>query len=300
MNSANYAGELLDALTSPKRPRWGFSDIDKRTAKSIKKAQHFSLPDGGRIFENQLKGLYGVGRLHLPYPVITISCATRKDLGYSKLLIVCEQHDGDPYNCLSTIIGKPRTTASAADKLSDPLMPRISVNAYDYNSLGEWVPCPAFGFIPVEECITGNSESVKLSISAGSVNEHAHNEYMKISGSIEECLGHAYADAMSNTTVVLELLEALSCSNIEIESTGAPRRSLAKKRTLFETKHLVLKRPAVSSKSSSEVLGRGNSPRAHLRRGHIRRLPKGNIWVNACAVGDVKNGFLHKDYGVTA
>lgn len=39
------------------------------------------------------------------------------------------------------------------------------------------------------------------------------------------------------------------------------------------------------------------SPRFHVRRGHIRRLPDGRrTWVKQCTVGDVSNGRVDKDY----
>lgn len=39
------------------------------------------------------------------------------------------------------------------------------------------------------------------------------------------------------------------------------------------------------------------SPRFHLRRGHVRHLKSGKYcWVQSCAVGNKKNGEIHKDY----
>lgn len=40
--------------------------------------------------------------------------------------------------------------------------------------------------------------------------------------------------------------------------------------------------------------------RQHLRREHIRRLSSGNIWVNACVVGDPSKGKINKSYEVRA
>ena len=36
----------------------------------------------------------------------------------------------------------------------------------------------------------------------------------------------------------------------------------------------------------------------HLRRGHIRRLPGGNIWVNSHLVDDPTKGRIEKQYRV--
>lgn len=42
----------------------------------------------------------------------------------------------------------------------------------------------------------------------------------------------------------------------------------------------------------------GAGVRSHLRRGHIRRLPKGPTWVRAAYVHGSRDGFLDKDYNV--
>jgi hypothetical protein len=41
------------------------------------------------------------------------------------------------------------------------------------------------------------------------------------------------------------------------------------------------------------------SPRAHDRRGHLRRLPSGkSVWVRPCRVGNEANGFVFHDYKI--
>lgn len=46
-------------------------------------------------------------------------------------------------------------------------------------------------------------------------------------------------------------------------------------------------------------IGSHASPRFHLRRGHIRRLPTGrNTWVRSCAVGSRALGTANKDYRI--
>lgn len=75
------------------------------------------------------------------------------------------------------------------------------------------------------------------------------------------------------------------------------KREKKGKQPIFSYKVLV-----VDPGNTKSVRGGGKgthaSPRVHLRRGHIRRLPKGNIWVNAAVVGDKSKGMVVKDYAV--
>lgn len=101
--------------------------------------------------------------------------------------------------------------------------------------------------------------------------------------------------------VVLSLLAALSCKNVK-ECEIAPDARLQQKRLrngkapLYTYKTLVIGEKG----QVARIGGSHSSPRVHLRRGHIRRLPDKNVWVNACVVGDKSKGIVHKDYAVTA
>ncbi|MEO3722889.1 hypothetical protein, partial [Lacticaseibacillus paracasei] len=66
----------------------------------------------------------------------------------------------------------------------------------------------------------------------------------------------------------------------------------------YETKCLTIK--ATQKQGTGTRTGTHESPRQHLRRGHIRRLESGNIWVNACVVGSSEKGVIKKSYNVAA
>lgn len=102
----------------------------------------------------------------------------------------------------------------------------------------------------------------------------------------------------------LELCEALSCKNVvteplePVDTSKNARRIKNGKLPIYETKILTIKAPEVVSGKTSNGGGTHASPRQHLRRGHIRRLPDCNIWVNSCVVGSVENGIIEKSYNI--
>jgi hypothetical protein len=106
--------------------------------------------------------------------------------------------------------------------------------------------------------------------------------------------------------VVGALCGALSCKNVTAEVTNkgkTPKENWERERKgkarVFDTHTLVVHATRTVTGETREGGGHA-SPRQHLRRGHIRRLPNGNIWVQSCVVGDPSKGFLRKDYRVAA
>ena len=110
--------------------------------------------------------------------------------------------------------------------------------------------------------------------------------------------------AMYAIKAFFEFLEALSCRNVEqtiiqkCDKALNARRINKGKLPLYEERILTIK---VNAKQGTGTrTGTHESPRQHLRRGHIRRLESGNIWVNACVVGSSEKGVIKKSYNVAA
>ena len=118
-------------------------------------------------------------------------------------------------------------------------------------------------------------------------------------------LGYACAvDTGMEETAIRQMCAVLNCSNIEPRTVSPSprvnRKRLKKgKRPLFEYKILEVK----SQKGTTGNPGLGGthaSPRMHVRRGHIRRLPSKQVWVQPCVVGNQCNGSIKKDYRMSA
>jgi len=103
---------------------------------------------------------------------------------------------------------------------------------------------------------------------------------------------------------LLELLEALTCRNVEQTTIQKCDKALNARRVnkgklpLYEERILTIK--ANQKQGIGIRTGTHESPRQHLRRGHIRRLDTGNVWVNACVVGSSEKGVIKKSYNVAA
>ncbi|RLA17455.1 MAG: hypothetical protein DRQ62_14945 [Gammaproteobacteria bacterium] len=102
---------------------------------------------------------------------------------------------------------------------------------------------------------------------------------------------------------MIRFLVAFNCSNTYIEN-NSPSIKLQKSRIkkgklpLFEYKtlHINMNNTRVKKQPGA---GTHASPKVHLRRGHIRKLEKEDIWVQPCVVGSKENGIIYKDYDVT-
>lgn len=102
---------------------------------------------------------------------------------------------------------------------------------------------------------------------------------------------------------IVNVLCTLSCSNAHIEDHPEKPSKLKndlrkkkKKLPFFEFKILTIDTNGKAQEQHTAGGGKGSSPRIHLRRGHIRKLPTKNVWVNACVVGDKSKGEIKKDY----
>lgn len=93
-------------------------------------------------------------------------------------------------------------------------------------------------------------------------------------------------------------LRVLNCTNVVIQNIDAPK-FLNKKRaqkgrpSIYSYKTLVLK---TKQRRLEQGNGTHESPRIHLRRGHIKKRKTGDFWWQPCVVGNVKRGIVMKDY----
>lgn len=126
-----------------------------------------------------------------------------------------------------------------------------------------------------------------------------------VDGNVEQ-LGDPSGEDVARhwAAMAINVFAVIGCSNIQYRDV-CPDAALQRRRVqrgkppLYTYKILVLNPNRVESKSDT-IGGHHASPRVHLRRGHIRRLPAVNVWVQPCVVGNKKRGIVHKEYRVEA
>lgn len=120
-----------------------------------------------------------------------------------------------------------------------------------------------------------------------------------------ELAARILADARDEVSMLLQTCVVLNCANVTTAELAAPKlinrkRQGKGKPPLFSYRVLQISAPRATSVSSGG--GQHASPRAHLWRGHVRRLEERTVWVRpamvsagaASAVGKVE-----KEYSIT-
>lgn len=293
---------------------------------NIARAQHFVVEDGGVMFDDQLKGMKGV-ELRLPFPSITIEyfnpvpeILNDENPAYLSKMVVLA--------CEFTAEQVIETFHINFTRYGDESRVIMVTFAGFYEDIQEWVPAIGMLLVPqkwddtsqvVEDIWTYDKEKAAL---LDGRSKQAKGRDIGILGSVyplmpSMCMAAAQEhgidkvkesiakDVVAEVRVVLELCEALTCRNVKISeySPAAPnnaKRIRQGKAPIYETKFLTvestLKVPAVNSAGYGASTRERNSPRMHLRRGHIRRLPDRNIWVNSSVVGAIEKGQIDKQY----
>jgi len=295
MHALNYLRKATADLKSrfiPGLRLFGFhydADACESVIDCANQAVKFVLPDGGRILNDELKGLPEI--LRLPYPNVVIEYTSNENGGGG--LVEKE-------------FGKGKTT---------PAPKRIAV-AKEVNG---WIEIYSIVMakIPAGDCwsmipfacrvMKSDDQRTKTSPLKNITNgkDLDIGVVLKPTGSAgisqfgSEWERYAYCDLHDEIMAVLELIEALSCKNIDHEpmevrkiNRGAKNRGAIP----FDEYRVLVLRESRNEKTNNIERGH-RSPREHLRRGHIRRLQSGDkVWVNSTIVNAGADGKIISFY----
>lgn len=316
ITAKNYAAQAqrgLMSMSNQLRQQQGFkpdSLMIELFAKSIGEAQHFALPDDGVLFDDKLRGLGGL-ELRLPYPFITVEYFIHDKGARNPLL---------PSYAKKAVVLAMEIDRAIAESINNakinPALGEGFIMVYAANEVADqWIPMPTGWIIPRiwdQPCANRFSEpyaptrddvgitGIPAPLCPGVINQ-------LIAETGEEAAWRMMAhDIGGEIRAVLELCEALSCTNvsseplIKIDQAKAARRAKDGKLPLYETRYLIIdanNKPMPNGSKTQQQSGR-NGPRQHLRRGHVRILGDRRTWVNSCVVGNLEKGRVDKNYGV--
>ena len=124
-------------------------------------------------------------------------------------------------------------------------------------------------------------------------------------GDREKAYAQIMLDSRDETMMLVQACSVMNCANVGTATIEPPaalnkKRLASGKQPFFSYKVLQLTGEGKAS-SGGDAGGSHASPRTHLRRGHLRRLPNKTVWVRPTMVGVSPDaGFVVKDYAVGA
>lgn len=250
-------------------------------------APKFVLPRGGRLLNDRLKGLPRQPKL--PFETLVLEYESDAE-GQG---IVEQVYEGKPVSC-------PRRVVVAWQDGHS-----ICVQALFFMLTSEgyaWTVTPYFAQVFCDEshaptrAPTYKGQPVlphllDTSTPASHLSLCFHAVGTIAEQSSADWRGSAYLDMLDEVNAVLELIEALSCSNVHHEALPVRKlnKSAAKRGALpFDEYRVLVVVRGPSGEAQEPVVRVGNghrSPREHLRRGHIRIYESGRqIWINPTLV----------------
>ena len=284
----------------------------------LPQCEHFQLPEGGHIFNDALKGIKGKP-INLPYPLISVSYRVGADIDGetfdgSKLLYVPKR--------VAVAIELPRDKLPYGSQDVFPGCDRICMIMALFCTHGEeWKPCMSVALLPTDKWdgtgYEGPTADLPTFMKEPSGNAFMGKVCIMLPWHFQAAVrrhGDDYAhrslyhDIAGEASAVLELCEALTCSNVseaviqEVRPRVNIRRAKEGKLPLWTTKVLTVKVPRRREEKPWQG-GHHDTPGYHLCSGYIRRVPWSNgtenQWIQDYARGDPAKGIIKKTYRIT-
>lgn len=316
MIPGNYTTHLIEdnltylgQLEKMGPPLWGDAKFLSGTLKLMATATKFILPEGGYYVDWSDPTKKELESIRLPYPVVTLEFAVGKGVTELKP-------------------GQKRSSQRVLVCFEQEKQGRLGFNLISFARNDEdksWAGSPMVMFYPYDNSMSvvdksevppdvvemmGEQAKKKSSFTLFEVvcvtpMQRTFEVFAQRAGrdlaSFERILALELGQDLG---VVLEFLNVLNCANVEIvkiEESKALNKKRARqgKIPFFEYKQLMVRpgKSYVKGKKEGILEAWRNSPRQHLRRGHIRRLQKGTrIWVTSHLVGDPQKGRVEKEY----
>jgi hypothetical protein len=311
---------LADLAELEHQPALGAADREGVAfiADMLSKAEVFVLPDAGMLLTRdkprpQVPGVM----FHPPFPVVALEYRAvetgRRDNFYeattsSRRIALAWLFDGK--------FPGGKTYPDAPKSGSGVVVASICY----FDEIRRWVPVAGATMVPFDAIYAkaGPSAYREAMLKTGRINRAQFNaEALQMEGVVAlmpEWLGrtvrqHGWqttmemisADLMDEVNAYLDMCIALACTNVSTQRCPQPVKL---NRARMKAGKVPLKDFHILNLAGDASLGsaggtQGASRRAHLRRGHVRRLSDTRVtWVNSCIVGGSKVGFVEKNYAL--
>ncbi len=282
--------------------------------KELERAPKFFLPEGGRPIEDQNAISKMFSELRMPFPVTALEYRVEKG--------PIADHEGKTTKRIALIwdlrFGVPHEIAKINGMNVTPRKSLLVQSIAQMDDLQMWFPVLG----QVEVVMDGNLnkssikefsemdpqlyERVKHRIEDAQKHVNAYPcqayvcspELVKSKGA--ECFDIISSDSSDEVMAAISFGAITACSNVSFETIAVDkkmneRRIKQGKSELYDMRFLEVKSGSYISKDHQKSsTGAGHaSPKAHLRRGHVRRLEEKVVWVNAAMVNADK--LMHSD-----
>lgn len=309
-----HAIEVFAELAERLPARLGIvPDFELLLCDLMRDAVKFLIPDNGYLFSDHDFRPSMFELLRLPYPLCALEFTATQELHAAhsglvhaaKRIVLCF----DPWQLPPVQIA--RLSRLARTPFLDDVPERCLALMVVYEADGVWGAAVGVVFIDldgdppmtVEDARAKEIRSIADQVGTrlktkGSVHGlpasfrtfPARSEL--VGQSREEAFEALYIDTMDEVRAAYEFLAAINCSNVGTQELPAPKplneKRKKKGRPPFYAYKILDLSPAPAPGANPGAGGTHASPRAHLRRGHIRQLGEryGNktLWINATRV----------------
>lgn len=288
------------------------AEMARMMADNITTAQHFAIPDGGLIFDDDMRGIRGV-EVRLPYKSVTVEYFVEQKQNYQdgivyvpKRLIYATEFERKQFPAaahLPSTFGDRGIAVFAANEVDGKWVPVICGYAISQN----WDSATCLESVYEVTTPFGTSDDKMASFYGVPIFLAPDSAKMALDRfGVHEGMRLMMHDIALEVRALMEFCEAMSCSNVCTDIVQSQNKKINDKRIkngklpIYETKVLAIEVPGKRGVYAFGATEDRRSPRQHLRRGHVRVIGDGRrIWVNSCVVGSKETGVVEKSYRVS-
>lgn len=280
----------------------------------LRAAPKFLLPDGGRVLDDgdSVARLYD--QLRLPFPCVALEYEARGAINDAietrssrRIALAWDLRHGVP-NFVQLVTGfdaRPQQALVVQSlafiddmDLWTPVMGLVRLDLDDDVLLAtiaeHALADPAHMALVQHRLTPQKSNDLVQSYSTQAIAYPVPPVFRSATPNTAQMLSNISADTDDELLAVIAFAALTSCANVEFDVLPAAKklntkRAAKNKEPFYDVRVLMLagqgyRATAISSGKLGELIDSGSPKRTHLRRGHVRKLPGKNVWINAAVI----------------